>query len=126
MKSILIASFLLLSFGFFSQENYSETDTIAFEEDRNYEEKEHKSNPQVDDRPDGEREASRGDVQLVEVAYVANCGLENGADPGPRPGEGIEDRGQHEGGHCHEDQGDVERGVRGRRYVAFCDIAPCL
>ncbi len=36
MKSILIASFLLLSFGFFSQENYSETDTIAFEEDRNY------------------------------------------------------------------------------------------
>lgn len=99
---------------------------VCFDKDRDDEEQEHESNPQVDDGPDGECESRRCDVQIVLVADVANCGLEDGADPGPGPGEGIEDRGQDEGGHCHEDQGDVERGMRGRRNVAFCDIAPCL
>ena len=100
-----------------SDENFYVPSKICFDKDRDDEEEEHESNPQVDDGPDGEREARRGDVQLVEVADVAHRGLEDGADPGPRPSEGIEGGGEDEGGERQEDQGDVERGVRGRRNV---------
>ena len=93
---------------------------VCFDEDRDDEEEEHERDPEIDDGPDGEGEARRGDEELVLVADVAHGGLEDGPHPGPGPGQGVEDGGEDEGEEGEQDQHDVEGGVRGGRHVAHC------